>query len=94
MSVRDLQQVCNADSADKIHFKVHANVTIQAHQANVHSGVGGGSVAEPLLDMSRLLASLMTSDRSVAIPGFSDAVRPLEEEEEKVYKEVINRTTP
>lgn len=74
---------------------VHANVTIQSpQQSNVHSGVGGGSVAEPLVDMSRLLAALTTPDRRIAIPGFYDSVRSLTREEQTCYDEVISRTSP
>lgn len=71
---------------------VHANIKIQAHTSDVHSGVCGGSVGEPLLDMTRLLSTLVHLDGRIAIPGFYESVRPLEDDELGFYREVIDRT--
>jgi acetylornithine deacetylase/succinyl-diaminopimelate desuccinylase-like protein len=45
---------------------------------DLHSGLFGGAVANPATIVARLIASLHDSDGRVQIPGFYDAVRPLE----------------
>jgi acetylornithine deacetylase/succinyl-diaminopimelate desuccinylase-like protein len=45
---------------------------------DLHSGLFGGAVANPLTALSRLIASLHDEQGRVRIPGFYDAVRPLE----------------
>ena len=44
---------------------------------DLHSGLFGGAVANPLAVLSRLVASLHDEQGRVRIPGFYDAVRPL-----------------
>lgn len=44
---------------------------------DLHSGLFGGAVANPLTVLSRLVASLHDEHGRVRIPGFYDAVRPL-----------------
>ena len=45
---------------------------------DLHSGLFGGAVANPVTVLSRLIASLHDENGQVRIPGFYDAVRPLE----------------
>ena len=45
---------------------------------DLHSGLFGGAVANPATVLARLLASLHDAEGRVLIPGFYDAVRPLE----------------
>ena len=45
---------------------------------DLHSGLFGGAVANPATVVARLIASLHDGDGQVQIPGFYDAVRPLE----------------
>ncbi|GLB38271.1 putative zn-dependent exopeptidase [Lyophyllum shimeji] len=65
---------------------VHCALEISSDRPDVHSGVEGGAVMEPMLDMVRLLAALTDSQRRVLIPGFYDDVRPQTEEEKELYK--------
>src|SRR5437763_1587620 len=44
---------------------------------DLHSGIYGGAVANPLTAMARLLASLHDKDGHVAIPGFYEDVQPI-----------------
>ena len=45
---------------------------------DLHSGLFGGAVANPATIVGRLIASLHDAEGRVLIPGFYDAVRPLE----------------
>ena len=45
---------------------------------DLHSGLFGGAVANPATVVARLLASLHDDEGRVRIPGFYDAVRPLQ----------------
>lgn len=71
---------------------IHATVKITSDQPDLHSGMQGGVVSEPLVDMVRLLASLTDADGRVRIPGFLDEVRKLGAEESKLYDQVIERS--
>jgi len=48
---------------------------------DLHSGVFGGSVDNPIDVLCRLIAGMHDADRRVTLPGFYDAVRPLDPEE-------------
>ncbi|KAF8908992.1 hypothetical protein CPB84DRAFT_1673831 [Gymnopilus junonius] len=65
---------------------VHCAVEISNDRPDLHSGIEGGAVAEPMVDMVRLLASLIDGKRVVQIPGFYDRVRPQTEDEKLLYK--------
>ncbi|KAF8967066.1 hypothetical protein BDZ97DRAFT_1804996 [Flammula alnicola] len=65
---------------------VHCGVTIKNDGPDVHSGIEGGAVAEPMVDMVRLLSTLIDSNRVVQIPGFYEQVRPQTEDEKELYK--------
>jgi acetylornithine deacetylase/succinyl-diaminopimelate desuccinylase-like protein len=45
---------------------------------DLHSGLFGGAVANPATVVGRLIASLHDAEGRILIPGFYDAVRPLE----------------
>jgi acetylornithine deacetylase/succinyl-diaminopimelate desuccinylase-like protein len=45
---------------------------------DLHSGLFGGAVANPVTVLARLIATLHDAQGRVRIPGFYDAVRPLE----------------
>jgi acetylornithine deacetylase/succinyl-diaminopimelate desuccinylase-like protein len=55
---------------------------------DLHSGIYGGAVANPLAAMARLLASLHDKDGHVAIPGFYDDVQPLENWEREMWSKL------
>ncbi|KAA1473719.1 Zn-dependent exopeptidase [Dentipellis sp. KUC8613] len=64
---------------------VHCNIEISSESKDMHSGIEGGAIAEPMQDMVQLLATLTSSDRKVVIPGFYDRVRPQDEEERLLF---------
>src|SRR4029077_691373 len=55
---------------------------------DLHSGIYGGAVANPLTAMARLLASFPDKDGHVAIPGFYDDVQPIESWEREMWSKL------
>ncbi len=60
-------------------------VTLTGPKKDLHSGMFGGSVANPLAGMARLLAALHDEDGRVQIPGFYDDVVELTDVERTEY---------
>ena len=65
-----------------------AEVKITGPARDLHSGLFGGTVANPATAVARLVASLHLPDGTVAIEGFYDAVRPLEAWEREMWAKV------
>jgi acetylornithine deacetylase/succinyl-diaminopimelate desuccinylase-like protein len=63
-------------------------VTVKGPSGDLHSGVYGGAVANPATAAAKLVASLHDSEGNIAIEGFYDDVRPLEEWERSMWAEV------
>ena len=63
-------------------------VKITAAKMDLHSGVFGGAVANPVTALARLLATLHDENAHVAIEGFYDTVKPLEDWERKAWREL------
>ncbi|EJC98016.1 Zn-dependent exopeptidase [Fomitiporia mediterranea MF3/22] len=64
---------------------VHCSIEISSGLPDLHSGVDGGAVREPMFDMIGLLSRL-SEGQHVLIPGFYDAVQPRTEKEFDLYK--------
>ncbi len=60
---------------------VYAEIEIRGPKHDLHSGSYGGAVHNPLQVAAEMLAALHDERGRVAIPGFYDHVRPLDEEE-------------
>jgi acetylornithine deacetylase/succinyl-diaminopimelate desuccinylase-like protein len=54
-------------------------VIVRGAKTDLHSGTFGGAVANPCNALATILASLKTPDGRVAVAGFYDPVRPLED---------------
>lgn len=65
---------------------VHCAVEITNSMTDVHSGVEGGRVKEPMLDMIKLLSTLTGEGGRVTIPEFYDSVRPVTDDEKALYE--------
>jgi acetylornithine deacetylase/succinyl-diaminopimelate desuccinylase-like protein len=63
-------------------------VKITGPRMDLHSGVFGGAVANPITALARLLATLHDQDAHIAIEGFYDKVRALEDWERKAWREL------
>ena len=55
---------------------------------DLHSGVFGGAIMNPLTALARMIATLHDNNGRVAIEGFYDKVKPLEEWERKAWRDL------
>ncbi len=60
-------------------------VTVDGPSSDLHSGIFGGAVANPIAALSRLLTSLHDGDGRVAVEGFYDEVAPLRDWEREEW---------
>jgi acetylornithine deacetylase/succinyl-diaminopimelate desuccinylase-like protein len=61
---------------------------VSGPKMDLHSGVFGGSVQNPITALARLLATLHDNDGHVAIEGFYDKVNPLENWEREAWRKL------
>jgi acetylornithine deacetylase/succinyl-diaminopimelate desuccinylase-like protein len=60
-------------------------IRLRGPSVDLHSGIFGGSVANPATTLSRIIAKLHDDSGHVAIPGFYDRVLPLEHWEQELW---------
>jgi acetylornithine deacetylase/succinyl-diaminopimelate desuccinylase-like protein len=60
-------------------------IRLRGPAVDLHSGIFGGSVANPATELSRILAKLHDDDGRVAVNGFYDKVSPVEEWERQLW---------
>ncbi len=60
---------------------VYFDIKLHGPTRDLHSGVYGGTLANPATILPRVLARLLDEDNRVTIPGFYDDVAPLDDEE-------------
>lgn len=58
---------------------VHWEITVTGPAEDLHSGYFGGLVENPIEVLARMIAGLKNSEGRVAVPGFYDGVRDLDE---------------
>lgn len=63
-------------------------VAVKGPGADLHSGIFGGIIAEPMTDLVRVLALLVDTDGKILIPGISDMVAPLTDKEDALYDDI------
>ncbi|MCU0796381.1 MAG: dipeptidase [Akkermansiaceae bacterium] len=68
-------------------------VVVKGPARDLHSGLFGGTVANPATAVARLIASLHDEKGRVAIAGFYDDVRPLETWERDIWAKVPGVST-
>lgn len=65
----------------------YLEVEVTGPNRDLHSGVYGGAVANPINALCEMIASLHDADRRITIPGFYDAVNELSDTERKALAE-------
>ncbi len=65
----------------------YVEVEVVGPNRDLHSGVYGGAVANPVNILSEMIASLQDEHKRVTIPGFYDEVEEVSEEERKKMNE-------
>ena len=60
-------------------------ITVHGPSIDLHSGIFGGSVANPNTILAKLIASIHDDHGRILIPGFNDAVRPVQEWERAAW---------
>ena len=63
-------------------------VRVDGPNRDLHSGVFGGSLANPAMVLAQMLAGCVDTRGRVAIPGFYDAVRPLTAKERRAWRQL------
>src|SRR5216110_2612756 len=63
-------------------------VKVTGPKMDLHSGVFGGAVANPITALAQLLATLHDHEGRVAIAGFYDRVKPLEDWEREAWRKL------
>jgi len=64
---------------------VAADVTVSSCAQSLHSGMWGGPIPDPVLALSKMLATLIDGKGLIAIRGMYDDVRPLNKIEKESY---------
>jgi acetylornithine deacetylase/succinyl-diaminopimelate desuccinylase-like protein len=63
-------------------------IKVTGPKMDLHSGVFGGAVANPITALAQLLATLHDHEGRVAIAGFYDQVKPLEDWEREAWRKL------
>jgi acetylornithine deacetylase/succinyl-diaminopimelate desuccinylase-like protein len=66
----------------------YVQVKVTGPNKDLHSGVYGGAVANPINVLTEMISSLMDENHHITIPGFYDDVQELSEKERKAIAEI------
>jgi acetylornithine deacetylase/succinyl-diaminopimelate desuccinylase-like protein len=66
----------------------YMEIEVQGPRHDLHSGQYGGAVLNPAGALARILAALQDENGTILIPGFYDAVRPLQDDERAALAKV------
>lgn len=73
---------------------INASVTIESDKPDRHSGVDGGVLKEPTMDLIQILGQLMNPfNNKINIPQFYDDVLSLTDKEIEIYQKIENTAT-
>src|SRR5439155_546169 len=68
---------------------VYFQLDLRGSGTDLHSGSFGGAVANPAMVLAQVLAQMKDRGGRIKIPGFYDAVVPLQEEERKATPKTV-----
>jgi acetylornithine deacetylase/succinyl-diaminopimelate desuccinylase-like protein len=91
--ISDTSMIANDHPSMAVSLKGISYLEIEVTGSNrdLHSGVYGGAVANPINVLCRMIASLQDENRKVTVPGFYDKVLELtQEEREEMNKAPFN----
>src|SRR5699024_3350711 len=63
-------------------------ITVKGPDHDLHSGMYGGAIKNPIMALAQILASMKNKDEVITVEGFYDDVEPLSDEERKLIKNV------
>lgn len=63
-------------------------VSIKGPGADLHSGIFGGVIAEPMTDLVQVLSKLVDIQGNILIPGIQEMVAPVTEKEDALYDDI------
>jgi acetylornithine deacetylase/succinyl-diaminopimelate desuccinylase-like protein len=66
----------------------YTEITLTGPNRDLHSGIYGGGVENPLNALADLISQLHDENHRITIPGFYDTVRDLTEDERQTYREL------
>ncbi|WP_010650168.1 dipeptidase [Oceanobacillus massiliensis] len=61
-------------------------ITVNGPDHDLHSGMYGGAIRNPIIALSHILASMKDENEVVTVDGFYDDVEPLDDEERKLME--------
>ncbi|PSR72136.1 hypothetical protein PHLCEN_2v11984 [Hermanssonia centrifuga] len=64
------------------------NVLVSGPGADLHSGIFGGAVYEPMTALIALMGKLVTQDGQILIPGVYDGIKPAASDELEIYEKL------
>lgn len=63
-------------------------IVISNLAADLHSGIYGGVIAEPMVDLVQVMSKLVDSKGNILIPGVDEMVAPVTEQEDALYDNI------
>jgi acetylornithine deacetylase/succinyl-diaminopimelate desuccinylase-like protein len=63
----------------------YMQIDLRGSSTDLHSGVFGGALANPAFVLAQMIAQMKDRGGHIKIPGFYDAVRPLQEDERQAW---------
>lgn len=63
-------------------------LTVEGPAADLHSGLFGGVVHEPMIDLAHVMSKLVDPSGKILIPGIAEMVAPLTKEEDQRYDNI------
>src|SRR5690606_6750695 len=63
-------------------------ITVKGPDQDLHSGMYGGAVRNPIMALSHILATMKNEEEVITVDGFYDGVEPLSKEERELISKI------